>query len=79
MQVGEFYKILNAYQMNERRRDEKIAYYLSWIVNTQIEGGVMPEEILMPLYPEIKDEVEERKRKQREEDEEYLRKEFGLE
>lgn len=79
MSVSEFNKILNACQMNERRNDEKIAYYLSWIVNTQIDGGVMPEEILMPLYPEIKDEVEERKRQQREEDEAYLRKEFGLE
>lgn len=38
----------------------------------------MTEEILAPLYLEVKEQMEERKRKQREEDEAILRKEFGL-
>ena len=78
LQVGEFYKILEGRQSAEKRLDEKRAYFLSWLVNVQLEHPVATEEILIPLYPEVKAQMEERKRKQREEDEAILRKEFGL-
>lgn len=78
LQVGEFYKILEGRRAAEKRLDEKRAYLLSWLVNVQLEHPVATEEILIPLYPEVKAQMEERKRKQREEDEAALRKEFGL-
>lgn len=78
LQVGEFYKILEGRRAAEKRLDEKRAYFLSWLVNVQLEHPVATEEILIPLYPEVKEQMEERKRKQREEDEAVLRKEFGL-
>ncbi|RGS69960.1 hypothetical protein DWX75_11465 [Mitsuokella sp. AF21-1AC] len=78
LQVGEFYKILEGRRTAEKRSDEKWAYFLSWLVNVQLEHPIMMEEILVLLYPEVKEQMEERKRKQREEDEAILRKEFGL-
>lgn len=78
LQVEEFYRILEGRRAAEKRSDEKRAYFLSWLVNVQLEHPIMTEEILVPLYPEVKEQMEERKRKQREEDEAILRKEFGL-
>lgn len=79
LQVGEFYKILEGRRAADKQRDQKTAYFLSWLVNVQLEHTVSTADILSPIYPEIKEEMEEQKRKQREEDEKILRQEFGLE
>lgn len=79
LQVGEFYKMLEGRRTTEKYQDEKRAYFLSWMLSTQTENPVLPGEILAPIYPEYKEALEEQKAKQRKEDEDILRKEFGLE
>lgn len=78
LQVQELYCMLESREAEEKRQDEKRAYYLSWLVSTQCTKPVSAIDILAPLYPEERKKEALRQARQREEDEEYLRREFAL-
>ena len=79
LQVREFYRMLESREAEEKRQDQKRAYFLSLLVSVQCTKTVSPTDILAPLYPELGDEARVQKAQARAEEEAYLREAFHLE
>ena len=78
LQVREFYSILESRRAEEKRQDQKRAYFLSLLISVQCTKAVSPADVLVPLYPEEREKEALRQAQRRKEDEEHLRKEFEL-
>ena len=78
LQVREFYRMLESREAEEKRQDQKRAYFLSVLVSTQCAKAVSAVDILAPIYPEEREKEAQRQAQRRKEDEEHLRKEFEL-
>ena len=78
LQVREFYSILESRRAEEKRQDQKHAYFLSLLISVQCTKAVSPADVLAPLYPEEREKEERRREEQRKADEEYLKREFYL-
>lgn len=78
LQAREFYLLLDGYQDEEKRRDQKTAYFLSWLINTQVTRNISVGDILEPLYPGTRAEEEAANDYKRQTDEQVLKEEFGL-
>ena len=78
LQVREFYCMLESREAQEKRQDQKRAYFLSCLMSVQCTKAVSTIDILAPLYPEEREKEALRQAQRRKEDEEYLRKEFEL-
>lgn len=72
MQPHEIRKIFHAYK--ERRKDEDFrrAYFISWMVNTQLRKPISPQDIFDPLW-----KTEEDKRKELHNERKLLLEEFA--
>ena len=78
LQVQEFYLILESREAEEKRQDWKRAYFVSCLVSVQCTKPVSAIDILASLYPEEREKEARRREEQRRADEEYLKREFGL-
>ena len=79
LQVREFYRILESRRDEEKRRDQKRAYFLSLLLSVQCTKTVVPMDVLAPLYPEPEEAARAQKAEMRAEEEAYLRETFHLE
>lgn len=78
LQAQEFYQMLDGTREEEKRQDQKKAYFMTLLINTQLQHPISIGTILKPLYPEIEEETEKARQEKRKNDEAYLKKEFGL-
>ncbi len=78
LQVQEFYMMLESREAEEKRQDWKRAYFVSCLVSVQCTKPVLAIDILAPLYHEEREKEAKRREEQRRADEEYLKREFGL-
>lgn len=74
LQPHELRKVFNAYRHKQKDQDYRTAYFISWMVNCQLQKPVSAAQIADPLYITAEDKAAEAAA-----DKEVLFKEFGLE
>lgn len=73
LQPHELRKLFDAHKKRQKDSDYRTAYFLSWLVNCQVQKPIDPNAIADPLYV-----TKEEKEEQAAEDKKILFKEFGL-
>lgn len=61
LQPHEFYKLFEGYKFRQQQKENILAYFTCWIVNTQgksMKKDITPKELLKPLRPEKIKQIE---------------------
>jgi len=74
LQPQELYKLVEAHQLEQKEKDYRTSYFLSWIINTQVKKPISTSDIFDPLWLTTED-----KKQKALEERQHLIKEFGLE